>query len=539
MIFLVQYLCAANAIYMQKSLLYISGLILVMVLLSCCSNDTSLAEVDALIEVRQQIQQQHQARLDSILAQYPYDQMTDEERFECCGRFFELYRSFHLDSQSVYVQKRLELASRMSNPVYMQAAQMNKAEVMMRSGMYHEAVLCLDSVAASPVESAYLPYYFYLRRTLYGLLEDFAVYDSEKHRYHQLTQDFRDSIIRVEQEGSFIRELVRADALYADGMYDQALSLLESCELSTDINDNQEGLTAITKAQIYQAKGNREEAKHYLIRATCADLKGTIREYIALRELALLLYQEGDIEHAYRYLTCAIEDAQAGGMRSRSLEIGTIYPIVEKTYQRQETIRVRMLYGLIATIALLASVLSLFLIYSTRKRKQLATLNELLQDSNLHLQQSNQIKTVYIGHYMEMTSMLIERFDEWRKSLNQSMKNGDAKHVQNEIASRQFTQEQLNAFYRDFDEAFLAIFPNFVEDVKNILVDGTEFNIKPDERLNTDLRVLCCIRLGITDSKQIASFLRYSLSTIYNSRTRMRNLAKGNRDEFEKNITTL
>lgn len=114
-----------------------------MVLLSCCSNDTSLAEVDALIEVRQQMQQQHQARLDSILAQYPYDQMTDEERFECCGRFFELYRSFHLDSQSVYVQKRLELASRMSNPVYMQAAQMNKAEVMMRSGMYHEAVLCL------------------------------------------------------------------------------------------------------------------------------------------------------------------------------------------------------------------------------------------------------------------------------------------------------------------------------------------------------------------------------------------------------------
>ena len=80
---------------------------------------------------------------------------------------------------------------------------------------------------------------------------------------------------------------------------------------------------------------------------------------------------------------------------------------------------------------------------------------------------------------------------------------------------------------------------DFVEKVKALLIDEAEFRIKPGERLNTDLRVLCCIRLGISDSTQIASFLRYSLSTIYNSRTRMRNLAKGDRDVFEKIIATL
>ena len=198
-----------------------------------------------------------------------------------------------------------------------------------------------------------------------------------------------------------------------------------------------------------------------------------------------------------------------------------------------------MLYGLIASIALLAGMLSLFLIYSARKRKQLESLNILLRNSNIDLQQSNQIKTVYIGHYMEMTSLLIERFDNWRKTLNQSIKSGDTKRVQTEIASQRFTQTQLNTFYQDFDEAFLNIFPDFVDKVKDLLVDGTEFRIKEGEKLNTDLRVLCCIRLGITDSTQIASFLRYSLSSIYNSRTRMRNLAKGNRDEFEQKVTTL
>jgi hypothetical protein len=91
----------------------------------------------------------------------------------------------------------------------------------------------------------------------------------------------------------------------------------------------------------------------------------------------------------------------------------------------------------------------------------------------------------------------------------------------------------------DFDDAFLELFPDFVAQVKDLLVPESELRIKPKERLNTDLRVLALIHLGITDSRQIADFLRYSLSTIYNSRTRMRNWAKGDRDEFEQKIAAL
>lgn len=513
--------------------------IALLFLAACGQKSTPLNEVDELIAMHHLVQDQYQARLDSMLADFQCAQLTVEERFAYYGRFFDMYRGFNLDSQYVYVQKSLELISRLDNKEYLPIVRMNKAEVLMRSGMYHEAVCCLDTVASLPIDPVYQPYYFHLRRTLYGLMEDFAVTESEKKQYHQLTQDYRDSIIRVEPEDSFIRELVSADALYADGQYEEAIQLLENYELTKGVQDNQEGLMAITKAQIYRALDDHEKEKQYLIISTCADMKGAIREYIALRELAVLLYYEGDIERAYHYMSCAIEDANKGDMRSRSLEISTIYPIVERAHLRQETIRVRMLYGLIASIALLAGMLSLFLIYSARKHKQLEVLNELLRDSNKDLQQSNQIKTVYIGHYMEMTSLLIDRFDNWRKSLNQSVKNGDVKHVQTEIASQRFTQTQLNTFYQDFDEAFLNIFPDFVEKVKALLIDEAEFRIKPGERLNTDLRVLCCIRLGISDSTQIASFLRYSLSTIYNSRTRMRNLAKGDRDVFEKIIATL
>ena len=184
-------------------------------------------------------------------------------------------------------------------------------------------------------------------------------------------------------------------------------------------------------------------------------------------------------------------------------------------------------------------LLAVFLLYNARQRRRLASLNKQLQVTYSELKESDQIKAMYVGRYMEMSSLLIDRFDSWRKALNQQFKNNEIAKVQQELASHHFTQEQLATFYRNFDEAFLNIFPNFINDVKQLLVDGTEFRIKSGEQLNTDLRVLCCIRLGITDSAKIASFLRYSLSTIFNARTRMRNLAKGDRDSFEKKVAML
>ena len=59
---------------------------------------------------------------------------------------------------------------------------------------------------------------------------------------------------------------------------------------------------------------------------------------------------------------------------------------------------------------------------------------------------------------------------------------------------------------------------------------------KPGELLNTELRIFALIRLGITDSTKIAQFLRYSVTTIYNYRTRVRNKALGERDEFETKV---
>jgi hypothetical protein len=60
--------------------------------------------------------------------------------------------------------------------------------------------------------------------------------------------------------------------------------------------------------------------------------------------------------------------------------------------------------------------------------------------------------------------------------------------------------------------------------------------LKNGELLNTELRIVALIRLGIKDSAKIAVFLRYSVSTIYNYRSQIKNKAAGPREEFEANV---
>ena len=453
-----------------------------------------LKELDQCIEERAAYYAPREHQVDSLQALLA-EPCSANERFELYGRLVETYRSYNLDSQLYYTEQRMILAQ---TPFEKQVSLLNYAEVLMRSGMYHETILYMDSALQQPLDPVLEPYYSHLRRTLFGLMKDFAVTNRERQTYHEITQQYREEMMAVHPAGSFLHELVRADYLYEEQLYDSALQVLETYEQANRVEGQyEEPVFAFTRAQIYRAMGNRDQARHYLAISAIADLRNSIREYIALRELAVLLYEEGDVSRAYNYMVCAAQDAMAGSERVRSIETSTAYSVVQEAYMQQVRRRQYWMMAMIASVLVLLGLLTSFLLYINRKRRQLAHLNERLAQSNEDLRRSNHIKSVYVRRFMKITTI------------------------------------------EDFDDAFLELFPDFVAQVKALLVPEAELRIKPKERLNTDFRVLALIYLGITDSKQIAEILRYSLPTIYNSRTHMRNLAKEDREHFEEKVAAL
>ena len=101
------------------------------------------------------------------------------------------------------------------------------------------------------------------------------------------------------------------------------------------------------------------------------------------------------------------------------------------------------------------------------------------------------------------------------------------------LKSRDMIENELKDLYKNFDSTFLHLYPNFVEDFNSLLKEEYKFILKNNELLNVELRIFALIRLGITDSARIASFLNYSANTIYTYRTRVKNKAAVPRDEFE------
>jgi len=286
-------------------------------------------------------------------------------------------------------------------------------------------------------------------------------------------------------------------------------------------------------------------------------MKSAVREYISLRKLAVLLYQEGDIDRAYSYLKLCMDDAVFCNARLRILEILQIFPLINDTYQQKAEKQQEQMKWALVSISLLSIFLliAIFYVYKQMKRvaaarhevidanKRLKELNEELHRYNLQLKEANHIiaensylKEEYIGRYMDQCSVYLEKMDNYRRSLGKIAATGKVDELYKNIKSSKFIEEELKEFYANFDNTFLQLFPTFVEDFNTLLAEGEQIYPKVNERMSTELRIFALIRLGITDSVKIAQFLRYSVTTIYNYRTKVRNKAAGDRDQLEQEV---
>lgn len=509
------------------------------------STDALLREIDGLVKNRRTYGVEKETRITD-LKRLLVEAASDEQRYGFCGRLFDEYRAYNLDSSFVYAQRKEELAHRLNKQDYLDDSAMNMAEVMGTTGMYKEALELLGKIDKKTLPDYLYGYYYHLYRTIYGLMGDYAVTEKAKKEYYRMTDLYRDSLLQVNASDSLGHALVMADKCIVHARYDEAIDMLMEYYRKPSLDDHAQAMIAYTISEGYRLKGDKQGQKHYLALSAIADLKSAVKEYVSLRKLASLVYEEGDIDRAYNYLKCSLEDATLCNARLRTLEISQVFPIIDKAYQlkterQQREMKISLICISLLSVFLLAAI---FFVYKQMKkvaaaRREVVDTNTLLQELNeeLHnsnsqlkemnhtLSEANYIKEEYIGRYMDQCSTYLDKMDLYRRSLNKIAAAGRVEELYKAIKSSQFLDEELKEFYANFDVTFLQLFPNFVDEFNALLTEPMQ--PKPGEQLNTELRIFALIRLGITDSTKIAQFLRYSVTTIYNYRTRVRNKALG------------
>ena len=513
---------------------------------------------------------------------------SQRERFDALGALYHEYHSFNADSAYAMSHAQEVIAREFGDRNMIINALFNKANIMCAVGMYHETLAIIDTISSSSLPDYLRPYFYHTKRTAYGNLADYASFKPEKEYYEKLTDDYRDSLLLVNDPNSIFHILIKADQLNVHGRPEEAVELLKAYIDNNDLSEHDMAICAWTLSESFANIGDIAGQKRQLLLSAISDMKSAVREYISLRQLALLLYQEGDLDHAYKFLTIAVEDAAKCNARQRIIELNDSYPMINGIYVETVRSQKKSLERTIMIIAILSVVLIGLLIYMRRQmiqnadgrrkvesannrlsdlnaqlvtsnkklnelNRQLVESNEKLNDLNSQLSDTNarlsdancsiaeisELKEVYIGHYMDQCLEYIEKLDAYRRSIGKMLNSGKSDELKKYIKSTSFIDAELKTFYDQFDKTFLSLFPTFVEDFNALLLPQETIMPKKAGSLTPELRIYALVRLGISDNDKIAKFLRYSLTTIYNYRTKVRNKARGDRNTFEHEASVI
>jgi DNA-binding CsgD family transcriptional regulator len=255
-----------------------------------------------------------------------------------------------------------------------------------------------------------------------------------------------------------------------------------------------------------------------------------------------------------------VTDAEFFNSRLRYVNISNILSLISKAYEKQTIAQNEKLRIFLSLLIVFGLILLVFLYFIIQQVKRLATTKNKLKTANNDLKQlnrklnitnddlkrlydklseSDKIKENYIGTFLNLYSDYINKLDSYRKLVQKYIITNKTKSLLDLTKSKQVIDEELNIFYKNFDESFLHIYPNFIEEVNKFLEEEEKILISNEHTLNTELRILALIRLGITDSARISKILRYSVNTIYNYRVKLKNKAKIERNLFEKEIKNI
>lgn len=532
---------------MKRTLAAVFFLILNLSSISASSQtDSLLLVLDRVVGNRYIFQSEKENRIQEIKDRLAKASGDDNTAYLILGELFETYKNYQMDSAWSIANQRIEIVERSGDELQQVMAHMNLAEIMIGTGMYKEALDILNAQNREMNVSEILTYRYHLYHSLYVLMANYSISDWQKEEYKRLSVQYKDSILSVLPENEIGYHMVKTTRLLAENKLDEALEIGLNCYRIFGISPESVAMSAYTLAEVYHQIGNKEEEKKYLVLSALGDIRGAVKEYISLRALSVVLYEEGEIARAYDYTKCAMEDAIFCNARLRALEISQMLPIINESYDvKMQKEKARLALSLI-----IISILSLFLIgavlYIYKQLKALSAARKHLKQSyvdleavnadlnqlNIELSESNLVKEEYIGYVFTMCSAYIDKLEDLRKLTNRKLKTGQIEEVVQMTGSSSFVSDELKEFHRSFDTIFLKLYPQFVDEFNSLLLPDECIIPKEGDLLTPELRIFALVRLGISDSAKIADFLHYSTQTVYNYRLKVRNKSRIPKDDF-------
>lgn len=537
---------------------YIS--IILLTLFSLASNgeerlDSLLGVLDDAIEQSAAYLAQKEAKITELKTRLAKCNGDKRQLFDVNQSLAREYNAFVFDSAVYHLSECINLAISLADSEREIHSELQLAYLYASGGCYESALEILRNTNRATLPEHLLPEYYASYDRCYG---EMVSYNGPNRRLAASNEAklnaYRDSLYNSLDKSS-MRYMQIEESRYRDANMIEAALRYNDMQLERVAPDSIDyPVVAYQRAITYGVAGDSVMQMEFFARSAIADIRLAKKDHASLWMLANMLLNAGDVERANRYMKFSWVDTNFYNSPLRFWQSSSIQKIIDSQYQEIVSSRNRRLVGIVIVISILALMLLLAMLQIMRHKRRLTVaqeelkkingmlndlncrlsdMNDDLKHANASLEESNCIKEVYISRFIKLCSEYIDRSERVRANIHKSLSMGKIDEAKKMVKSATMLNEEVKMLYHNFDTAFLHIFPDFVARFNALLQDDEQIVLKPDELLNTELRIFALIRLGFTDSSQIAEILRYSVNTIYNYRARVKNKARGNRADFE------
>lgn len=522
--------------------------------------DSLLLVLDKTIDSHVLYTSQREAHIRILKKKLNNKSLSDEARYLLNDSLYKEHKAYICDSAIYYLNQNIVLADKMNRPYFSAESRINQSYLLSSAGMYIEAVDVLKEVNRNLLEGRLLMNYYAACDRVYGELGHYTQDKRNGEKYIERSRLYKDSVYQVADIHSDIYLSMKEAELRANGKYEKALAMNDEQMTKAPVNTPEYAQVMFCRSLTYGEMGDNEKYMYCLTLSAIADVRSAIKDHASLLMLARALFNRGELERAYHYMNFSRVSTEFCNARLRFWQSMEVLSLIDDTYRmmlQKRNVKLKIYIGCVSCLSLVV-LLTLFYIYRQMKKlsvvrknlleanNQLKNLNEelqqmnaCLQSTNMKLAESNAIKEGYIARFIKLCATYVDRLDAYRRMVHKRIIANQVPELLKISRSDSVLEEALKELYDNFDSVFLHIFPHFVKQFNELLREDEQIIQKNAGQLNTELRIFALIRLGITDSSQIAEFLHYSVNTIYNYRAKVKNKARISRDDFEELVAQI
>lgn len=431
-----------------------------------------LAELDSAIAHKKEYQAARLVRADSI--ERVVNTCHPNVYVEKCKELYDAVADFD-GKRSLKALARIEKTPQYQQDMNLRAwTDLNASRTYGTMGLYHKANNITNSIDPNKLSVDERLHYYYTSQSNYEKIAEYmsdisVVQDEEKQMV-----TYYDSILSLLPEGSGRGMAIAYKEVYLNHPQ-VAMDAIEP--YFKQATGKERVYMSAVLAAIYELLNDRQNYIYYLAITSVADIKNGTTEYQALSYLVHALYREGDINRAYAYLMCTMEDANTFPSRSIALDVSKYFPLINTAYSshREDLIKsdkqkrnsLAMTFALLALSICVAFYLGWHQNNAAEQKKRADELQKALDRATI----ADRVKTVFIQNMRH----------EIRTPLNAIM--GFAQLMSNDLTDEE--RDLYNGYIMESNNQLLSTLDDII-DVSNMEVGAFNFHFG-----DVDVDTLC------------------------------------------------